>query len=119
MDKSLTERQKELILHFAENDMNLSATSRNCYMAYKTIQYHLGEIEEKTGLNPRCLYDLVELVEMVKGTTIISEAKQEADRKRLRELICYGLLSCDPVELADFLVANGVTVKGGGENETT
>ena len=47
--------------------MNMEATGRALYMTSGNVYYHLRRVEEKTGLNPTCFYDLVELVDMVKG----------------------------------------------------
>lgn len=105
---NLSETQKAVILGYAESDMTARATAKKVFVHESVVRYHIRQIKKKTGKDMRKFYDLVELVEMVKGTPITSEAKQEADRKKLRELICYGLLSCDSAELADFLVDNGV-----------
>lgn len=63
----IDERDKHLVLAYAENDMNLTATSRAFYMGVSTIRYRLHIVRQQTGLNPQRFYDLVKLVEMCKG----------------------------------------------------
>ena len=55
---------KELILAFAQNNMNVSKTSRQVFMHRNTVTYRFEKIKEETGLDPLTFYDLVELVGM-------------------------------------------------------
>lgn len=61
----MDERYKAIIESMANNDMNTASVSRELYFHWNTTAYHLDKIREKTGLDPRCFYDLVKLVEMV------------------------------------------------------
>ena len=61
----LTQRQKEIILAFADCNMRLKTVAEKLYFHRNNIVYHCDKIMDKTGLNPRKFYDLVELVQMV------------------------------------------------------
>lgn len=63
----LSDRQKQIILALADCDMSILAVSKRCYVNYSVVTYHIRQIKKKIGKDPRCFYDLVELVEMVKG----------------------------------------------------
>lgn len=63
----LTRVQKEVILAFAENNMNVSKTARAMNYHRNTMVYHLAKIYDDCKLNPYYFYDLVELVNMSKG----------------------------------------------------
>lgn len=64
--KKLTERQKQMVLEFCENDMSTTPTAMTFSIANSTLRWHLDRIYEKTGLNPRCFYDLVELLDKIR-----------------------------------------------------
>lgn len=63
----MNETDKEIILAFAENNMNVCETARKSVYHRNSIDYHLRNIKHKTGLDPKRFYDLVELVRQVKG----------------------------------------------------
>lgn len=63
----LNDRMREIILAMAECNMSLSEVSKVKHYHRNTVDYHCRQIRKKTGLNPRCFYDLVRLVCMVKG----------------------------------------------------
>ena len=54
---------KEILIAFAECNMNVSETARVMTYHRNNVDYHLQKIEEKTGLNPKCFYDLVKLLQ--------------------------------------------------------
>ena len=58
----MTERDIEIILGYAENNMNVSETARKMFFHRNTLEYHLDKVKKKTGLDPRKFYDLLELV---------------------------------------------------------
>ena len=58
----MTRQQAEIILAFAENDMEIRATAKQFYMSDGTLSYHLKRIREQMGWNPRKFYDLCFLV---------------------------------------------------------
>lgn len=65
--KCLSDRQKEIILAMADCSMRISSVSEKLYTDRSTLDYHIAQIEKKTQLNPRNFWDLIRLVEMVKG----------------------------------------------------
>ena len=65
----LSERQKEIILAMADNDMRVLRAARAMYCCNSGLYGHFERIKEQTGLDPMKFYDLVKLVEMVKGAT--------------------------------------------------
>ena len=58
----MTRQQAKIILAYAENDMELKSTGKQLYMTDASIAYHLKQINEKMGWNPRKFYDLCYLV---------------------------------------------------------
>lgn len=58
----LTEKEKEIILAFADSGMKCLEASRRIYVSRDTVSYHLKKAKEKTGLNPFNFYDLVGLI---------------------------------------------------------
>ena len=65
--EEMTKKEKEILLAYAENNMNTVKAARSIYCHHNTICYHLTKIKEKYGLDPRKFYDLVELLETIKG----------------------------------------------------
>lgn len=62
----MTEIDRKVILSYAANDMNARAAAKELFMCGPAFHYHLNQIKTETGLNPRCFYDLVELVRRAK-----------------------------------------------------
>ena len=62
MIPEITKRDKEVIIAYAENNMNASETARNIFMSRNSVVYHLDRVKKITKLNPCWFYDLVELV---------------------------------------------------------
>lgn len=58
----MTAKQAEIILAYAECNMNTVATGRKMYMSEANISYHLAKIRNQTGLSPKRFYDLCRLV---------------------------------------------------------
>jgi sugar diacid utilization regulator len=65
---SLTETQARIILTLAANNINVSATAKATYYGRSTLEFHLHQIRERTGLNPKNFYDLQKLVHMARAT---------------------------------------------------
>ena len=86
---SLNDRDRETILTLADNDMNVTVTAKKMYMNRNTVVYRLDKIKGKTGLDPRCFYDLLKLLEMASANA----SKTNADKIR----------SMSDAELAEFL----------------
>lgn len=59
----MNETDKEILIAFAECNMNVCETARVLVYHRNTVDYHLKRIEEKTGLNPKCFFDLVKLLQ--------------------------------------------------------
>ena len=62
--------EKEIVLAFAECNMDLSKTARKTYMHRNSIVYQLEKIQKKTGLQPKRFFDLIKLVEMCKEVAV-------------------------------------------------
>lgn len=62
--KELTEPDRECLLAYARCGMRASEAARKLIFHRNTVQYHLEQVREKTGLNPFDFYDLVKLVQM-------------------------------------------------------
>lgn len=65
MDKELTDIDIQVVLAFADNNMDATKTGRNLFLHKSTVRYHLESVWEKTGLNPLKFYDLVALVRIL------------------------------------------------------
>ena len=63
----MNELEKNIVLSYAENNMDVSKTARATHYHRNTMEYHLKRIAEKYGLNPRKFYDLIDLVDVAKG----------------------------------------------------
>ena len=61
----MDERDVQIILAMAENDMYVSKVAEAMFMHYNTVVYHIHKIQKITGLDPRRFYDLCKLVQMV------------------------------------------------------
>ena len=66
MSERLNKTEKEIILAFARNDMRVTYAEKELYMSAGSVCYHMKKIKEKTGLNPKNFYELIELVKEVK-----------------------------------------------------
>lgn len=62
----LTEADRQLVRELAEQDMNLSATARILELNRYAVDWRLDLIHRETGLNPRCFYDLCELLDLIR-----------------------------------------------------
>ena len=56
----------EIIVAFADNDMNVKRTANAVYVCSGTVHYHAKKIRESTGLNPFKFYDLCKLLAVAK-----------------------------------------------------
>ena len=62
----LKDKDKAIILAMADNGMKWKVAAREIDLHPNTVNYRLGRIYDKTGLDPRNFYDLHKLVEMVR-----------------------------------------------------
>lgn len=63
----INEREREVILAYAANNMNRSAAGRQIYLSRSGMSKWLDNIKRDTGLDPRNFYDLHSLVEQIRG----------------------------------------------------
>lgn len=61
----MTEIQKEIVLKLCDNNMKVVPTAREMHYSHENIRGHIYRIKKKTGLDPRCFYDLIKLRDMV------------------------------------------------------
>ena len=64
---ALSNAQKAAVWAYANNDMNVTAAAEELYVHRNTAVYHLRQVKAKTGLDPCCFYDLVELIACLDG----------------------------------------------------
>lgn len=60
-----TDKEKEVIAAMCRNDLNISRAAKDIYVARGTIDYQLGKVKEKTGLDCRRFMDAVKLLSMI------------------------------------------------------
>lgn len=72
LTEPLTPAQIECIAAYAANNMNIQATATSLYRHRNTIEYHLREVERKTGLDPKGFFNLIRLLNLIEE----KEAKQ-------------------------------------------
>ncbi len=60
----MNRERAQLILLYAEHNMNLSEVANNCFWHRNTLDHRLDRIYDLTGLDPKNFYDLVKLVDM-------------------------------------------------------
>ena len=65
----LTRVDVDVIMAYAECGMRLSTAAKAIHYAKMTIEYHLTSVYQKTGLNPKKFYDLVELIRLINEKT--------------------------------------------------
>lgn len=61
----MTDKEKQIILHLCEYDMNVSQVSRAIGLHRNSVMWHIEKIKQRTKLDPLRFYDLVKLREMV------------------------------------------------------
>ena len=62
----MTTLQKELVIEYANSDMNMHEVARKKYRSRGNIYYHLSKVHEETGLNPLDKEQLKKLVQLIK-----------------------------------------------------
>lgn len=58
----LRDKEKEMLRLYAKNDMNLAKTAHEMNYSHRGLDYYMEKILRDTGLNPKCFYDLMELL---------------------------------------------------------
>lgn len=71
----MTEKQIEVLLAFADNNMNIRQTAEAIHVDRTSVQYQLARVQAKTGLDPKNFHELNELLQMVGSTPKKSDAK--------------------------------------------
>lgn len=79
---ALTELDWEVIHHYADNDMSVSATARAAHMHENTVRYHLEKVQKETGMNPRKFHDLVKLL----NAELIGKAVEQISKELFKIL---------------------------------
>lgn len=64
-DGPLSERQCQIVEAMADHNMNAAVVARELNFHRNNVVYHIEQVKKKTGLDPRCFYDLVELLEAI------------------------------------------------------
>ena len=64
--RDLPEVEKEIIRNMADCNMRATAVARKMTYHRNTIVWRLDRIEDKTGINPRSFWGLVQLIEALK-----------------------------------------------------
>ena len=64
---SLSLNNARILLAYADCDMEVRKTARTIHGSDTMVNYHLAKIRRVTGLNPKCFYDLIKLVEMMRN----------------------------------------------------
>lgn len=75
-DQLHRQHQKEIILAYAENDMDAKATGKKLYLSPSTMQYHLSRIKTDTGIDPRTFYGLCQLVQRMGGPVRVVQPEE-------------------------------------------
>ena len=64
MLENLTDLDIKILIAFADNNMNVSETSRQMFLSRSATFYHLEKVKNKTELNPLNFFDLIELLKL-------------------------------------------------------
>ena len=67
----MTQLDMEILVSFAKNGMVKARVAQQLFMHYNTVEYHLQKVKNETGLDPRNLFHLAELL----GVTIAVDEK--------------------------------------------
>ena len=68
----ITQLDMDVLVAFAENGMVASRVARQLFMHRNTVEYHLEKVKTKTGLDPRNLFHLAELL----GVEVVINKKE-------------------------------------------
>lgn len=67
----MTEQQEKVLTAYADCGMVTSKAAQMLFMHYNTVTNYLDRIREKTGFNPRNLFDLIKLLQMIGATDFV------------------------------------------------
>lgn len=77
---TITPRDAELILALADNGLVMHKVAKLCYRHPNTVKYHVENIREKTGLDPRDFWDMQKLVPMAQRTLAFQTVKENMEK---------------------------------------
>ena len=63
----MPEIEKEIILAMAECDLKKFAVAKKLHCHRNTVTYHIEKVKNRTGLDATRFYDLVKLLDGIKG----------------------------------------------------
>ena len=76
----MTEHDAELILALADNGLVMHKVAKLCYLHHNTVRYHVDNIREKTGLDPRDFWDMQKLVPMAQRTLAFQTVTENMEK---------------------------------------
>lgn len=76
----MTERDAELILALADNGLVMHKVAKKTYRHPNTVRYHIDNIKEKTGLDPRDFWDMQKLVPMAQRTLTFKTVTENMEK---------------------------------------
>ena len=69
---------RDIVLSYARNNMNMAAAGRDSFFARTTADYHVLRVIKSTGLDPRQFNQLIKLIRIIiKEEPVISEKDRE------------------------------------------
>ena len=106
----LTMKQAQVILALAECDMSSSQAAHVLHHHQNAVYYHIQKIRERTGLDPKCFYDLCKLVDMARKDKSIEvprchECQSHTEDPETGKHYCWkplGCMGCVQVNPDDF-----------------
>lgn len=57
----MTRLEAKIVIGLAKNGLNYSKTAKALYVCRNTVRYHVENIRESTGKDPRDFYDMIDL----------------------------------------------------------
>ena len=60
----MTKLDAQVVLTFADCNLNAAEAGRRMYMHRNSVTYHLDKVKRDTGLDAQNFYDLIKLVDM-------------------------------------------------------
>lgn len=60
----MTNLEAVIVIAMVKNNLNVTVVANTLSMQRNIVLYHLDKIERETKLNPRHIYDLIDLLEI-------------------------------------------------------
>lgn len=86
----LTDLDWEVVMVYAENDMNAWQTARQLCLSSGGVAYHLDKVRDATGYDPRVFFDLADLMritEAKKTITVTMEFPADTEMQAIEKAI--------------------------------